>query len=142
DFQYLLNDAQEAFARSGDEAVRDTLIDIITRRSLETTRNRLAITLNDAATKAANLTVNEFAALSLAYVLRYTVHQNLNSFDEFCQYLKTSIIPFVKDVSREHSSFQHLEAQSCGSVGLLEADLLGILKANYGGALGRGFDRQ
>ena len=41
DFQYLLGDAQIAYARSGDEAVRDTLVDIISRRSLETERNRI-----------------------------------------------------------------------------------------------------
>lgn len=142
DFQYLLNDAQEAFARSGDEAVRDTLLDIIARRSLETTRNRLAITLNDAATKAANLTVNEFAALSLVYITRYTIRHDINSFADFCQYLKTSVIPFVKDISRENSSFQHLEAQSCGSIGIGQTNVYQHLKTNYGGVLGRGFDRQ
>jgi hypothetical protein len=41
DFQYLLFDAQSAYARSGDEAVRGTLIDIIARRSLEADRNRM-----------------------------------------------------------------------------------------------------
>src|SRR5262245_20123893 len=75
DFQYLLGDAQEAVARSGDEAVRDTLVDIIARRSMETRRSRLAITLNEAATRAANLTLNEFAALSLIYILRYTANR-------------------------------------------------------------------
>jgi hypothetical protein len=44
DFQYLLGDAQEAVARSGDEAVRDTLVDIVARRSLEPTRSRLLST--------------------------------------------------------------------------------------------------
>jgi hypothetical protein len=66
DFQYLLADAQEAVARSGDEAVRETLVDIVARRSLEKNRSRLALTLNDAATRAANLTQNEFAALLLS----------------------------------------------------------------------------
>lgn len=67
DFQYLIGEAQNAYARSGDEAVRDTLVDIIARRSLETGRTRLALTLNDAATKAPFLTAEEFAALSLVY---------------------------------------------------------------------------
>jgi polyhydroxyalkanoate synthesis regulator protein len=51
DFQYLLNEAQEAYARSGDDVVRDTLVDIIARRSLETGRTRMAMALNDAATR-------------------------------------------------------------------------------------------
>jgi hypothetical protein len=141
DFQYLLNDSQEAFARSGDEAVRDTLVDIIARRSLETKRTRLAITLNDAATKAANLTVNEFAALSLVYVARHTMRHNIGTFQLFCDYVNQNLIPFAKDISREPSSFGHLSAQSCGSLSLGTADLAAILKANYGGVLGMGFDR-
>src|SRR6267378_6942313 len=60
DFQYVLADAQEAVARSGDEAVRETLVDIVARRSMEKDRNRLALTLNHAAKVAADLTENEF----------------------------------------------------------------------------------
>ena len=72
DFQYVLNEAQEAYARSGDEALRNTLMNLIARRSLEPKRNRIAVTLNDAVTKAPALTVNEFAELSLVYLVRYT----------------------------------------------------------------------
>ncbi len=71
DFQYMLNDAQTAYVRSGDEVVKGTLVDIIARRSLETERSRIAVTLNDAATKVPLLTTNEFAELSLVYVGNY-----------------------------------------------------------------------
>lgn len=141
DFQYLLNDSQKTFARSGDEAVRDTLVDIIARRSLETTRTRLALTLNDAATKAANLTVNEFAALSLIYVARHTIRRDIGTFEQFCDYVRTCLVPFVNDLSREESSFGHLEAQSCGSISLGQIGLFEIFRANYGGVLGMGFDK-
>jgi hypothetical protein len=143
DFQYLIGDAQEAFARSGDEAVRDTLIDIIARRSLEKTRNRLAITLNDAATKAANLTENEFAALSLIYLVRYTVHQGIRTLADLRNLLRDNYMPFVRNVSAEQSSFWHMEVQACGSVqNLQEAGLIAIFKSNYAGVLGDGFTRQ
>jgi hypothetical protein len=142
DFQYLLGDAQEAVARSGDAAVRDTLVDIIARRSLESDRNRLAITLNDAATKAANLTVNEFAALSLAYFIRYTINHSILSFPTFCNYVRNSLLPFAKDVSSEASSFWHLQAQSCGNVEMGEVDISTVFKQHYGGVLGSGFTRQ
>jgi len=142
DFQYLLGDAQEAAARSGDEAIRDTLVDIIARRSLEVTRNRLAITLNDAATRAANLTTNEFSALSLVYLLRYTIDNSIGSFDLLCGYIRKKLIPFTTNVSREASSFWHIQAQSCGSIEMTEMDLNAIFKKNYGGVLGKGFDRK
>lgn len=142
DFQYLLSDAQEAFARSGDEAVRDTLIDIIARRSLEKTRNRLALTLNDAATKAANLTENEFAALSLIYLVRHTVNHGVNTFPALCDYLKSHLLPFLSKLSREQSSFWHMQAQACGSIEMGEVDLAGALRGRYTGVLGDGFTRQ
>ena len=142
DFQYLLGDAQEAIARSGDEAVRSTLVDIIARRSLEPTRNRLAITLNDAATKAANLTVNEFAALSLVYFVRYTIDHSIGSFPAFCKYIADRLLPLAKDVSTEVSSFWHLQAQSCGNIEMGELDVSEAFRRNYGGVLGEGFTRQ
>jgi hypothetical protein len=56
DFQYLLGRAQHAYARSGDHQLRDTLIDLIARRSREEDRTRLSLTLNEAVEKAAVLT--------------------------------------------------------------------------------------
>lgn len=141
DFQYLLNDAQTAYARSGDEAVRDTLVDIIARRSLETERSRIALTLNYAATKAPLLTTNEFAELSLVYIVRYTQNGNVNNFIRFCDYIRDSIIPFIRDISRENASYWHLEAQSCATIDITELMLSNIWKQVYGGILGRGFNR-
>jgi hypothetical protein len=142
DFQYLLRDAQDAIARSGDEAVRDTLVDIIAQRSLEKGRTRLAITLNDAATKAVNLTHNEFSALSLVYLVRYTLNHSINNLATLGAYIEKNLMPFAKDVSREESSFWHIEAQSCGSVEMGEINLQSSFQQNYGGVLGTGFTRE
>ena len=120
DFQYMLNDAQTAYARSGDEVVKDTLVDIIARRSLETERSRLAVTLNDAATKVPLLTTNEFAELSLVYVLRHTQNHAVNNFLKLCEYIRSTVMPFVKDISREDASYWHLEAQSCAAIDITE----------------------
>jgi hypothetical protein len=142
DFQYLLRDAQEAIARSGDEAVRDTLVDIIARRSMEKTRTRLAITLNDAATKAVNLTHNEFSALSLIYLLRYTLDHSIRNLQTLGAYVENKLMPFAKDVSREESSFWHMQAQSCGNIEMGVIDLQTIFRRSYGGVLGDGFTRE
>lgn len=141
DFQYLLQESQEAYARSGDEAVRDTLVDIIARRSLETGRTRLAMTLNDAAKKAALLTANEFAALSLCYIVRYTVNNSVRNILSLSQYIRSTIMPFVPNISHEQTSYLHLAAQSCGSLEFGELKFYNILRHNYGGILGRGFTR-
>ena len=142
DFQYLIAEAQEAYARSGDAAVRGTLIDIIARRSLEKERNRMSITLNEAATKAALLTANEFAAMSLAYLVKYTLNNKVISFESLCEYLSSQLMPFVPDIAKEDTSFWHIEAQSCGSIEMGEVGLYTVLRTQYGGVLGRGFDRE
>lgn len=139
DFQLMLGDAQKSYARSGDKAVKDTLADIIARRSLVESASREALTLNDAAARAPKLTKAEFATLSLSYLLRYTKRQDINSIDGLSAYLTQDVIPFAHDVSRENASFWHLAAQGCATVELGTIDLRGVFVKNYGGVLGYGF---
>ncbi len=142
DFQYLIGRAQHAYARSGDPNIRDTLVDLIAERSKQTDRNRLALSLNEAVEKAALLTKNEFAELSLCFVLRYTINHAVHNKAQLAHYLNTTVMPFVKDISTEESSFAYLEAQACANVSVLEADLLAALRQKYGGVTGKGFTRE
>lgn len=139
DFQYMIGDAQEAYIRSGDEALRGTLIDIIARRSQETNRTRLSLTLNAAASKAPLLTINEYSALSLSYILRYARFHRIVTIADFFEFLKSSAIPFVKDAPRNRSSYQYIEAQGCGSISIAQVELMEIFKAHYPYVLGKGF---
>jgi hypothetical protein len=142
DFQYMLNDAQKAVARSGDPTVRETLVDLIARRSLETSRTRLAINLAEAVTKVANLTPDEFAALSLCYLVRYTIDHGVGDLKQLGNHIQQQFVPFAKNVSHEQASFWHLQAQSCANIGSVSSfDLLTALKRNYGGVLSEGFTR-
>lgn len=142
DFQHVLHESQKAFARSGDAVLRDTLVDIIARRSLETDRNRLALTLDEAAVRAAMLGPNEFAALSLSYIVKHTVNNGIQDFGEFCKYISSQLMPFVQDISVEYSSYWHIEAQSCGRMdSLVEVSLWNLFNERYGGVLGKGLDK-
>ena len=109
---------------------------------MEKTKTRLALTLNDAATKAANLTHDEFSALSLAYLLRYTLDQSIGDLKGLGSYVQDKLIPFAKNVSREDSSFWHIQAQSCGTIEMGEVDLQGVFRRNIAGVLGDGFTRE
>jgi|SRR5579872_2917859 len=142
DFQYMLNDAQKAVARAGDPAVRDTLVDLIARRSLETNRTRLAINLAEAATKVANLTRDEFAALSLSYLVRYTINHGIGNLQQLGDLIQNQLVPFARNVSREQASFWHLQAQSCANIEMGTIDLLTALRRNYSGVLTKGFTRE
>ncbi len=137
DFQATLVDAQKAYARSGDKAVRDTLVDIIARRSNAEGASRLALTLNDAAARAPRLTRAEFSILTLVYLLRYTV-TSADIPSKFSKYLNNQIMPLVDDVPEGVSAIWHIESQSCGKTSVMSADLRSILIGNYGGILGKG----
>jgi hypothetical protein len=115
DFQYALTRAQHAYARSGDEGVCDILIDLIAARSKQTDRSRLSLTLNDAVEKAAVLTKNEFAELSLSYLIRY-VNLGAVTLPSFGARLSQFVSPLLPDISTENASYQYIEAQSCGSI--------------------------
>ncbi len=138
DFQYLLSRAQYAYARSGDDKTADILVDLIAQRSMQTQRNRLALSLNDAVEKSAYLTVNEFAELSLAYLLRRTIRQTIVNFPALCEFLKDNAGPFVADISRDDSSYSYLASQSCGSIEMGEILFMQILQSSYGGFVSSG----
>lgn len=141
DFQYMLGNAQEAYARSGDAAVKETLVDIIARRSKVKTATREALALNAAATRAPYLTNAEFAALSLCYLVKYAHNRSANSVDRFQKYVKETLMPFVDDVSLEQSSIWHLETQSCAK-SVIGAPLDEIWAEAYGGVLGLGVSKE
>lgn len=140
DFQYLLTQANHGYARSGDEQVRDTLIDLIAQRSKQTERTRLTLSLNEAIERSVALTKNEFAELSLAYLLTRTRKTVANQKDLF-HFFNKYIDPLLDDISAEGASYSYLEAQSCVSINRLGAiDLMKILKSEYVGVLAKGFD--
>ena len=141
DFQYLLTRAQHAQARSGDPEIAETLVEMIAQRSKETTRSRLALSLNQAVERASTLTTNEFAELSLIFIFRYTVRNGLKNLPEFHGYLNSIFDPFIDDVSLEDSSYAYLEAQGCATRSIAGTGLDEILKANYPGFLSNGFER-
>lgn len=140
DFQYLLRRAQHSYARHGDSELGDTLVDMIAARSEATTRNRLMLSLNSAIEVAAVLTPNEFAELSLCFLLKHTLNHNVLSLDAFKEYFAIYITPLLADISREDSSYEYLEAQQCVTIVHIGQVPLGkILTTRYGGIFCNGF---
>lgn len=140
DFQYMLGSAQEAYARSGEASVKDTLVDIIARRSKAPEASREALALNDAASRAPKLTTQEFASLSIAYILKYTISNEINSIDTLAAWFKKDILPFIDDLSTDDAAYWHIDSQSVGSQTAFGQDLRAILIQRYGGLLGVGFE--
>ena len=77
DFQYLLTRAQHAYARRGDQEIGDLLVSMIAERSKLEKPDRLSMSLNSAIEVAATLTENEFAELTICFLLKHTINSPL-----------------------------------------------------------------
>ncbi len=139
DFQYLVGRASISYARSGDDELGDALIDLISERSKHEKRTRLSLSLNEAIEKAPLLTENEFAELSMVYLIRYTKFLGINNKDRLADAINKHVIPLLDNVSREQSSYSYLESQSCAIQSIASVDLTRILHQLYGGLLSKGF---
>ncbi len=139
DFHAALRIGYAGHARSSDAVVTDTLVDLIARRSLEEKRSRLSLSLNDAIERAARLTENEFAALSLVFILTRTLWQvvDLNGFKAR---LRSDVVPLIPHISRAPSSYEYLATHACATIQITSSQLQAIWHGNYGGLFSKGFE--
>lgn len=143
DMQYALFTAQKEYARTGDKALADLLVDILVDRASQNERSVLQIVNNEALSVAPKLTLEQYNVLSLVFIIRYTKRLNLKNFDDFVHYIKNSIRPLLSEIRTDDACFQHLEYTGCGSLqSLATAQLEGVLKANYPGLFWRGAQQE
>lgn len=131
DFQYLLGQAQHAFARSGEDEAGNLLVDLIAERSKCGKRDRLALTLNQAVETAATLTVNEYAELAFCYIFSQTRALHATDLTSFYAVLNDRINPYIDDILKTKSSYSYLEAQRCANVGMMMTNFRELLVDNY-----------
>jgi hypothetical protein len=140
DFQYTLNRAQHAYARSGNKEIGEILVDLIARRSKIGTRDRRLLTLDAAVETAGTLTNNEFAELWMIFFLRYTsIVGTAADIEWVSRYLERHLNPFLEEISRELPSYLYIEAQQCGTMSASRWSLSDIVSTKYGGAFSAGF---
>lgn len=142
DFQYALISAQKTHARCGDDKVADIIVDVIAERSKISDRNRLQLTLNEAIKVSGSLTANEFAELSLTFLIKNTHNYGVGTFDGFITYLERHFRPLLADLSHSDSSYQFLESQRCAIIELTEVSFEKWLWTRYGGIFSKGFTDQ
>ena len=139
DFQYLLLQAQQSHARSGDKDTADLLVDLIAERSKAKERDRLALTLNQAVEIVPNLTINEIAELSICYLFTRTQYHAANTLDDFYKMLNQRINPYIDDIATSQSSYEFLEAQRCANISVLENKFFELLSGPYSAFFSKGF---
>jgi hypothetical protein len=139
DMQYALNHGQLAYGRTGDKDVAEVLVDIIVDRTRQTERDILQLSLTESLQTAAKLTSNQFAILSLIWILRYTSNLGVKSPEELAKYFEEHISPILPISSTSNATFQHLEYAGCGTVGISSVTIQNLLSANYTGLFFKGF---
>lgn len=131
DFQYALFTVQKEYAKSGDKDLGSILVDILVDRSKEVNRNLMQIVLNESLQTASKLTNDQYAALSVMFVLKYTRYSRMLNFKEFSDYIDRMLSPFVPELVKEAACYQHLEYAGCGTIRFALPGLSAILLKNY-----------
>jgi len=138
DFQHSLFVVQKEFARCGDKELGDLLVDLLVDRTKQPSRSILQIVLNESLTVAPKLTIDQLAALSLIFTLRYTLNNSVTNRIALGDYLDLYIKPFGVLITDKAACYQHLEYAGCGTVSLGSFELADVFKKNYGALFSRG----
>ncbi len=139
DVLYAIATAGRDYARTGDEALGDVLVDMLADRCRATSRSLMAVVLNDAIATAGRLTDGEMSILSLAWRVRDCNYTKMNSLDTFKEWLDRELRPFLTTLPTSDPSYWHLQYTGCASIGIVDMDLPDVLQNIYPGLFMRGF---
>jgi hypothetical protein len=139
DFQHALFTVQKEHARCEDKDLGELLVDLLVDRTKQQSRSILQIVLNESLTVAPKLTLDQLAALSLVFVLRYTEDPSIKTHQRLWDYLDRYLAPFAPLISAKAACYQHLEYSGCGTVVPEKINLAEQFRKNYGGLFSVGF---
>ena len=137
--QYSLFNAQKEYAKTGDKELADLLEDILVERANRPQRDLLQIVLDECVSIAPKLTPDQFDALTIVFLLRYTINHSVTNLSKLFSYLAKYVIPFSGGIRKEVSRYQHLEFVSCGTVGVSSISIEQVIRTNYMGLFSKGF---
>lgn len=142
DFQYVVRDAHEAFARRGDIDLKVELVNLISERSVHEASTRVAQTLNSAIELAGKLSREEYAALVMLFTMQNVV-VNGAQIDVILGTTDGLYAPFVDHLPSNGFSIQYLQSLGCVNINQIVTNpLAGILVRKYAHAVGPGFTRK
>lgn len=134
---------QKEYAISGDKDIGDLLVDILVDRAKTPKRNMLQLVLDESLSVAPKISIEQLDTLTLNFLLVKTRRLNLRTFEDFKNYLRTNIFPFVDNLVSERTHYNYLEYLRCGQIrtgtfGQLENNL----RKTYKGFFSKGFTKE
>lgn len=141
DFLAATLDAQKAFARSGDEGLREVLTDLVAQRSKIAERSRLSLTLNDAIAKVGSIPESDLNALSMIFTFQNVQNNGLVNIQQLAEFLSSVCLPLLDNISTSDSAANYLAAHGClipPSGIAVQTGALEILSQRYGAIITKG----
>ena len=142
--QAALYEAQKQYAKTGDKDLEGLLVDILVERASTPERSIHQIVLDESLSVASKLTAEQMDALTINFLITQTSNTDLTNLPALSNYIQTNLVPFIGNLSKESSCYEHLEYVGCGSVmhvgGINQIE--NIYQAQYGGLFSKGFTRE
>jgi len=142
--QAALYEAQKQYAKTGDKDLEGLLVDILVERASINERNIRQIVLDESLSVASKLTSEQMDALTINFLITKTLSPALSNLQAVSQYLQNHIVPFIGNLNKESSCYEHLEYVGLGSlmhVGSI-SQIEQIYQNQYGGLFSKGFSRE
>jgi hypothetical protein len=142
DMQYAIFTAQKEYARNGEKAMEDMLVNLLLERIAEESQSLKKIVLNESLEILSKLTKRQLDILTIVFLTQETVNNTINSRETLKKYIETHYLPFVSDLTTDKASYKHLEFTGCcGQIGIPQDNLSQFFIDRYKGIFNKGFEK-
>ncbi|GAA1698879.1 hypothetical protein GCM10009808_15480 [Microbacterium sediminicola] len=139
DMQNMLFEAQKEYARSGEEDLREALVDLLSARSEESERNLRTLALNEAIISAPKLTEQQRRAIAWIFYLRYSRSLDVQTPEGLYGEIRPVVDALGVNVPRSSADYQHIEYVGAGSAGVGLSTFGKSVAAGHEGLFTKGF---
>lgn len=134
DFLHTFFEAQRAYARSGEQAQEELLVQLLVERADQGDRDLQQLVLNRAVQALPLLSQQHVDVMTLMWLVRDVRNSGLDSLVPLHQYLLANWSPLVASIPRNRAFFEYLESTGVASIEVFASSQLAeILRATYPG---------
>ena len=138
-FQSIFYNAQKFYACSGDEEMRDLLINMLVERTKHENRDFEQIVLDEAIITIPKLTDQQIATLSVSFLLVKSRFLGVKNIDAFIETIEKHFKPFINKLTKNPNCYLHLAYASCGDLAEGKYNIYRLMINSYKGLFSNGF---
>lgn len=139
--QNALFNTQKEFAKTGDQELKDNLIEILLKRISSEEKSLTQIVLDEAIIVLPKLTNDQINLLTLIFSSLLLNHYQINNIESFKNLINNKILVFLPTNPLSYSFFTHLQFSGCCTLlsGGTYKSFVEIISHRYKGLLTKGF---